>query len=233
MGGWDEEAGVVSRAFDQWKLTDAEIRAFCRLTLDAVEAEYEKRWQEVGRDLDDLYGEDGPDMQDIFHERIHGLWPHDFEWMLLAAVWKDAVTAFEVYVEQGVQEVLERHGWKLATTGTERGPLWSELVSFYRKTLQVDINPQGVRDIRDLRHILTHNRGEWRSDQQRKRFDAATHEGFPSYRVELTREKVEATCDYLATLIRTIEPHVWAYSWGGKRLTALTQPPADSETGTA
>jgi len=215
MRGWNEETGIVSMAFDRWKLTDAEIRAFCRLTIDVVHAEYAKRWEELGQEPSDP---DGPDMETIFHERIHGLWPHDFEWMLLAAVWKDAVTAFEVYLEQGAQEVLKRNGLKVAMKGDGRGPSWSELASFYRAALQVHIDTPSVRDIRDLRHILTHNRGEWRSDQQRKRFDEGIDGCFPTYRVELTRGKVEAACDCLAMLIRTVDPHVWTYSWGGKRL---------------
>lgn len=73
--GWDEKARAVSDSFTLWKLTDSEIRSFWPFAMRVVSSEYERLWKQVG------------------HE------PYDFEWMLLAAMWKEAVTAYEVYVE--------------------------------------------------------------------------------------------------------------------------------------
>ncbi len=36
---------------------------------------------------------------DEFSRRVEHLWPDDYNWMLRAAVVRDAVTAFEVYLE--------------------------------------------------------------------------------------------------------------------------------------
>jgi hypothetical protein len=61
-------------------------------------------------------------MDDIFHERVDGLWPSDFERMLLAAAWKDAVTAYEVYVENSLHEVLQFQRLKYEGKDPDRGP---------------------------------------------------------------------------------------------------------------
>lgn len=108
---------------------------------------------------------------------------------------------------------------KYAGKYPNRGPDWRWLAKFFNEYLKVDICPPAVREIRDLRHILTHNRGRCRTDDQRSRFGTMYEEDdFPSRRVELTREKAEDMCDSLAQAVRTIDPKVWQYSWGRARL---------------
>ncbi|MFE2415175.1 hypothetical protein ACFXDE_43340 [Kitasatospora sp. NPDC059408] len=52
-----------------------------------------------------------------------------------------------------------------------------------------DLDTAAVKYIRDLRHVLTHQRGELRTDAARERFAyqpaGAPEEVFPSHRVEL------------------------------------------------
>jgi hypothetical protein len=106
--GWDEGLGTVSRAFDEWRLIDQDRRVFLQLSIEFADREYERIWNDIGSSPADP---DGPEQPDLFHAAVHGLWPDDYEWMVRAAVLKDAVTSFEVYLEKAARELLAKHGW--------------------------------------------------------------------------------------------------------------------------
>lgn len=139
--------------------------------------------------------------------------------MLLAAVRKDAVTTYKVYAENSLHEVLKSQRLKFVPKDPDRGRNWGRLISLFKSGLQVDICPPAVREIRELRHILTHNRGKCRIDNQRLRFGTKyENDDLPSRWVELTREKTEEMCNTLAEIVHTIDPKVWQYSYGRDRL---------------
>lgn len=65
-------------------------------------------------DFEKIFDPDRDDPEayvDLFQDRVDGLWTKDFMWMLRAAILRDAVTAFDVYVEQGLNESLYRTSW--------------------------------------------------------------------------------------------------------------------------
>jgi len=99
--GWDERRGTVSRAFNDWHMIDRDQRSFLAFGLRTARETYDRLWDEAGREPGDP---DGPELVDVFDYRIDGLWPHDYEWMFFAAVVRDAVTNFEVYVEKPAQK---------------------------------------------------------------------------------------------------------------------------------
>jgi hypothetical protein len=101
---WNEQAGSVTRAFDDWRLTDRDIRAFLKISNQFVQKEYQRIWDELANSPGDP---DGPDLPSLFHDVVEGLWPSDHEWMLLSSVVKDGVTAFEVYLGEGGQRGAE------------------------------------------------------------------------------------------------------------------------------
>ena len=100
---WCETQGRVSRAFDEWKLIDHDQRTFLRLGLEFASREYDRLWQESG---EEPYDEDGPDHLESFENKVGGLHQHDFDWMHLSGVTRDAVTNFEVYLEKAREEIL-------------------------------------------------------------------------------------------------------------------------------
>ena len=212
---WDERQGRVSRAFDEWKITEREQRTFLRLGLRLATASYTQLWEEAGAEP---YDEDsGKEQIDAFEEKVDGLHEHDFAWMQSAGVLKDAVTIFEVYLEKAREEVLVEHGHRLEIPA--KSPHWSELKKFFRQ-LGVEIETEQVARVRDLRHFLTHRRGELRTDEQRDRYAKDSEERWAIY-VPLTEDQVLAIMDELAATVRTIDPAVYRHSWGREVVESL------------
>lgn len=212
--GWNEGFGIVTRSFDEWRMTDSDIRAFLALTTRWMDERYQQVWNELGEQPG---WEDGPELPDLFHRAVDGLWPPDYHWMLQAAVVRDAVSAFEVYLEKAGDEVLRRHGytWKVKLGRT---PVWPDMVTFFSGQLQVGVDTDRVQHVRNLRHTLTHLRGELRSPQQREQFGQNDDSGFPSFRAELSVETVTGALDELAVVVRQVDQVAWRFSWGDGRL---------------
>ena len=208
---WDERQGRVSRAFNDWLMIDRDQRAFLAFGLRAASQAYDRVWDEAAHEPGDP---DGPELVDVFDDRVNGLWPHDYEWMYLAAVVRDAVTNFEVYLEKAIEEVLAAHDAAFASS-----PWWRDLKKLFAM-LDVGIDTREVRRIRRLRHFLTHQRGELRTEKQRKTF-APRSEGLPPILVELTDESTVEVLDQLGHAVRSFDPAVWQHTFGGDRLVEL------------
>jgi hypothetical protein len=221
MSAWDEEAGRVTRSFSDWYLVDCDQRAFVRKAVEFAKQVYEGVWDELAHQPGDP---DGPELPDLFHDAIDGLWPHDFEWMHLSGVVKDAVTNFEVYLERAVDEILRFHGQQFDPR--EKSASWDRLVAFY-KLLGVEIASDAVIEVRQLRHILTHRRGELRTEEQRQLF-ATSQEPFMQSVAHLEIDVVEARMDVLGNAVRIIDPIAYGHTWGGTEspaIRALTEDP--------
>jgi hypothetical protein len=216
---WNPEVHHVSCAYSEWRLVDCDQRTFLCLGLRFSQETYARIWEETSHEPGDP---DGPELPDVFDSKIDGLWPHDYEWMHMAGVLRDAVTAFEVYLEKAREEVLQHHGY--AQEVPERAPHWRRLSDFFEKGLGIDIESPDVRKVRDLRHLLTHRRGELRTDKLREQF-GGTADGLPEMAVELSEERVSDALDVLARATAAIDVYVYAHSWGGERMNAL--PAAD------
>jgi len=213
---WNEQAHSVTRAFDDWALADRDIRAFLKISDQFVQKEYERIWNELANSPGDP---DGPELPDLFNDAVQGLWPSDHEWMLLSSVVKDGVTAFEVYLEKAGTEVLNRHqlAFKVKPGRTVE---WRDLVNFYQEHLGLDVATDEVKRIRQLRHLLTHSRGELRTEKLRKEFGDQS-DVFFSRKAELTREQVEKMLDELGRAVRQVDPTVYKFAWTGDRAPSL------------
>jgi hypothetical protein len=213
MGRWDEKAGRVSQAFDDWVLIDRDQRSFLKLGAEFATVEYTRIWTESGEEPGD--GE-GPEQIDLFEARVDGLHQHDFEWMHFSGVLRDAVTNFEVYLEKGREEIL-RHQGDPITVG-ERSPSWPEAKRFYGGT-GAEIDGAEVEAVRDLRHFLAPRRGELRTEAQREKFAAeAEDSGFGPINAELSAGKVIAAMDELGAGVRAVDVRVYELTWGGEKL---------------
>jgi hypothetical protein len=209
---WNENRSAVTRAFDEWKLVDRDVRAFVRLVDRLLEREFDHLWDEATRSAHPEA--DGWDVYSALEVSLERMSPSDYTWMLRAAVVRDAVTAFEVYLEKAAKEVMGPHGIAFkAKPG--RGVEWRDLKAFYQRYMDLDIATDEVRRIRDLRHVLVHLRGELRTEQQREEY-GQTDSGFRSFQAVLTQEAVLAMCDTLAETVRRIDPVMWRFSWGGE-----------------
>ncbi len=112
----------TTRAFDEWRWVDRDQRAFLTLGLKFVGAAYQQLWDQTGQEP----GDGETEQEGVFSERVGGLWPHDYDWMHLAAVLRDAVTSFEVYVGKVCREVLLAHGAEPV-----REPGWRDLKEIF------------------------------------------------------------------------------------------------------
>ncbi|MEV0354378.1 hypothetical protein AB0H88_52295, partial [Nonomuraea sp. NPDC050680] len=119
---WSPEAGTVSRSFDSWKKVEGDIRAFLALTMRWASRSYDELWAEASRDLDAIFDPNihsGDEHLAFFEEKVNGLWPSDYFWMLRATVIREAVSAFvrgHVKVPTGGQ-------FEVTTDGRFRSPL--------------------------------------------------------------------------------------------------------------
>jgi hypothetical protein len=214
LRGWNEGFGTATRSFDEWHMIDSDMRAFLALTTRWMDERYEQIWNELSAQPG---SEDGPELPDLFYRAVDGLEPLDYHWMLQAAVVRDAVSAFEVYLEKAGAEVLQRHGytWKVRLG---RAPRWPDMVFFFSNQLDIEVDNDRVQHIRDLRHTLTHLRGELRSPQQREQFGRNSDSGFSSYRAELSVDTVVSALDDLAEVVRRVDPVAWKFTYGDRRL---------------
>lgn len=218
---WNEAAGQVTLSFDEWVWTEREIRAFLRWTADVCTREYDRLWDEAQQ------APAAPDEEaiDIIWGVVGGLLPHDHDWMLRSATVKDAVTAFEVYLEKASAEVLGHYGAAWPKEG--RAPHWGQLRDFFGNYLDVDIEPDHVDRVRRLRHNLTHMRGELRTDEQRRQFHSPGDGA--SMQATLTDDGVVAMLDDLARTVRDVDVVAWAASRGprdSQRLRELAGSPS-------
>lgn len=213
---WDEDAHRVTRAFDEWRMTDRDIRAFLRFGLRLAGDAYDGAVQSVDDNVA-AAGNDYYSLPDLYEDETDGLWPHDFEWMLLSGALKDAVTAFGVYLEKAMEEVLRRHGYTATTYTDTKSLSWAEVTDFYKRVLGVYLKgDQALRNVHDLRHILTHKRGALRTDTDRKRF-GGDDEGWIGSNVELTHASTLSHMDVLGNHVRRVDETAYPASWGGRR----------------
>jgi hypothetical protein len=209
MAEWSEKEGKVSQAFNDWFFVEADQRSFLRLGLEFARENYARFWKEAG---EEPWYDDGPEQLEVFEDRVDGLHEADFEWMLLAAVLREAVTGFEVYLEKAREEVLLHQG--RPTEIPERSPRWSVLAEFFTQ-LGAEIDGAEVEAVRTLRHFLAHRRGELRTAEQREHF--APDDPRWAANAELSETQVLRDMDALAASIRSCDSHVYSYTWGGAK----------------
>lgn len=217
--GWrdaEDGTGTVTRAWDEWFFVDRDQRSWVRTTLQTVRRHLDEEWERIQRSPGDP---GGPDPIDIFLARTGGLYAHEHEWLTLAATVRDAVSAYEIYLAKAFDEVLEHH--RLQRLKPERTPPWGVLTAWYG-LLGIEPRPGPVAEMVELRNILTHRRGELRSAGDRALF--AEENGLWGDRLaHLDLDRVLRYMDSLGEATRSVDPVMWAYSWGGLRSPIFTR----------
>ncbi|WP_222193300.1 hypothetical protein [Modestobacter italicus] len=196
--------GNVTRAYDEWTLTSRDQRTYLHLTLGWMNERFEAEWRDI---MKGPGYEDSPEPIDIFESRV-GMSPSDWAWMTLAGVVRDAVAAYEVYVVKACFEVFRTQGRQTRHGLPPQFPVAREAC----KMLGVDARPSAVNDIFELRNVLTHQRGELRTEGERQQF--SDQDGFWSYLAHLDEARVLQCLDVLAASVDALDPIMWAYSWG-------------------
>lgn len=211
---WGSGFGATTAAFVEWSTTDSDLRAFLDLTTRWINERFQQVWDEIGRQP---WYDGAPEQDELFYRALGGIEPIDYDWMLQSSVVRDAVSAYEVYLEKAGEEVLHRHGhtWKVSLGRT---PRWGDMVAFYHRKLGIEVDSDRVKHIRQLRHSLTHLRGELRTSEQRQAFGRNADGGFLGYRAELSVETATVILDDLASSVRDIDRVAWRFSHGDSHL---------------
>lgn len=230
---WNEASGTVSQTFDSWRYTDAQNRAYLRLSAEWSNAAYYRTWKEAEASLKAVFDPDrhhGDEHVDMFDHAVDGLRPSDYLWLSEASVLKAGVTAFDVYLEQALQEVLmgyrvtvdgQKCALRLVTPKNVESPGWGTLVKAHA-VLKNEVDTAEVTRARELRHLLTHQNGELRTQSALEKFRYAEAEAgreeidrvYVGGKVHLGAERVLRTLDALASVVRAADPAVWSIVWG-------------------
>jgi hypothetical protein len=106
---WNEAGGTVSRAFADWRRADEENRTFLRLSAKWSAEAYDQEWRHAEEAFTKAFDPDrhyGDEHVSLFEDAVDGLWPDAYGWMVEAAVLKNGVTAYDVYLEKALQEIV-------------------------------------------------------------------------------------------------------------------------------
>ncbi len=164
--GWrprPDGCGTVTQACDEWLLTSRDQRTYLRLTLPWMAERFDAEWAAM---MQVPAHEDSPEPIDVYESRV-GIMPGDWLWMTLAAVVRDAVTAYEVYVVKAYEEVARTH-W--LPVSRDKAPPPFQKVQQRCRVLDLDVRPPEVDRIFRLRNVLTHQGGQLRTEQERQQF---------------------------------------------------------------
>ncbi|MEH3140932.1 MAG: hypothetical protein PGN37_12280 [Mycobacterium kyogaense] len=181
---------------------------------------FEELWAEIGERPGDP---DGPDQADIFFEETDGLWPMLYDWLLHGLLVRDAVSAFEVYFDKVTHEALRSQGLKWSTEGG-RSPDWDALTSFWRRHMAVKVETNRMKTIRRIRNILTHQRGELRTDELRRRF-GGRDDLLPDNAIRLSQDEVLAIFDDLSAMVEKMDTAVRKVTTSRVNLNIKTSDP--------
>ncbi|MDP7735118.1 hypothetical protein [Mycobacterium paragordonae] len=230
-------AARSSHALDDWHAIDSDIRSYLKLSEKWSAAAYSNAWDEAKREFSERFDPDNDDPQEYLYDflnRMSYLWEVDYLWMLRAGALRDAVTAFEVYAEESAEEALRRFR-AIGTGGVAHrltpfvekrllSPSWRNLCRIH-EALGSRLETGNVQYIRDLRHLLVHQRGELRTEELRRKFLAETgpRRGgpFDSRDIPLARARVLQMMDDLASVIRTCDAALSKQAIGAEAPTAL------------
>lgn len=223
MSTWDEAKGQVTQAFDEWRLYDMDLRSFLRVSLLVAEESFDRWWHEILSQP----GDPDVDAIDLWEKRTQGIHMHDYSWMLLSGGLVNAVTAFEVYLEKVREEVLRHRGYSHRERTDRRALTWWESTEFVAEALDVGLRvteehpkPQDLNDVRDLRHIIVHKRGELRTEDDRERFDP-DRERWLREAVQLDLAQTLERMDVLAKYARVVDAAAYGATWGDDATDAL------------
>ncbi|MGN2642426.1 hypothetical protein ACTD5D_40890 [Nocardia takedensis] len=215
---WTDTYSGQTYALGAWKQSNSEVAAFVRLSDMWSSAGFEGRYREIGQRL---AHDDSRDQIDLFYDEL-GIMPHDYAWILRSAAIKELVTAFEVYLDSVGTEMLAQQGYQWKIGNGLESVNWARMRDFYRDCLAVEVETVEVKKTRRLRNILTHQRGELRTDEQREEFGSEDY-STPADVAHLDSERISRATADLATVVHAVDKAVLACVVGSDRLRGLDQ----------
>ncbi len=208
---WDRD-GPASLGWRDWILVYSDIDRFVVVGTEMIRDAHRRAWDQAEAQP---VNEDIWDAGEAYDRLVGGLNSVEHEWMYLSAALKDSVTAFEVYLAALAEEILVVHGLIQPPYG-RLSPWWGTLKRWYREHLDLDLDSEGVGEIREIRHILAHRRGVLRTEAEREAW--GRQEGFGGRTVDLQLDGVREMMETLARMVNIVEGAGVPFTrFGGKR----------------
>ena len=164
-----QDSQDVSAEYVYWQQEEQKIRAFLVTTNRGMDAWLRDQWSVAEEEANDRFNPDYDDeglVAEIYQEQI-GVWPAEYFWQLAAAVLRDAVTLYEVFLETLANQVLRRAGHRLSTLETEDSWHWPQCRAFYTNYVGVDAATERVEAVLWIRNKVTHLRDGLRTEEGR------------------------------------------------------------------
>jgi hypothetical protein len=155
---WNPD-GHCTEAYEDWFWIRSDAQTFLNLSMQwSTEG-----FQRIRNEAAALADAAGRDRRKTFYELVNELTPTDYLELLCSLVLQRIVSGFDIYHESAIAELGRRHGFYLAPESRHfDSPSWGQVVKVYREALNIEIDPVDIRNIRTLRHRLTHQAGELR-----------------------------------------------------------------------
>ena len=103
---------------------------------------------------------------------------------------------------------------------SQLSPSWPTLRDIHA-ALGNRLETELIKYVRALRHLLTHQRGELRTEEQRKQYveeanadDWSVGDAYVGGDVPLAHDRVIEMMDQMAAVVRSSDPAVWNHTWG-------------------
>ena len=216
---WDIQ-GWTSHAYRNWLLLHDDIERFAIVGLAMIEDAHERMWSRAESEISSGIWDVGS-RYEVHVALVNSI---DQSWMHLSAALKDAVSAYELYLEEAIIEILHVQGVRPLLRPQRLLP-WRALRDWYRTHLDAEVGAGGVDQVREARHILTHVRGELRTEAQRKQWENR-HSPELRRKIALTPESLHEMMETLAARASSVEDKVARHTGFGGSVagTRLTDP---------
>ncbi len=218
-----------------WQREHQQVRAFLIHTNQGMSDWFDGQWAAATSRADEIFDPERHDeglVAELF-DQATDVWPEDFFLQLSAAVIKDAVTLYELFLESLADAVLSRYGVRLATMQAEKTWFWDECVAFYASYLGIDVATTRIKAARWIRHKMTHQRSELRTEAGRMEFEQhlaamrlddveadgayttlADHKPFLTRGVELSQGQTLRILDAIADEVASVATAVFPFDHG-------------------
>ncbi len=155
-----------NHAYSGWDDDEQNIRRFLLTSNIGMSAwfesqeEYANEQGFAGVDPSEAYGDEG---FSAYMDNI-GLLQGDYWSSLAASAVKNAVSIFEIYLEDSADALLSPRGWALAKKAKGNSWLWHECHEFYETIFGLDLDTPPINAARWIRNKLTHLHDTLRTD---------------------------------------------------------------------
>lgn len=225
----------VSVEYVFWQREHQQVRAFLVHTNEGMSKWFDRQWAAANSRADEIFDPEHHDAglaAELF-EQMTDVWPEDFFLQLSAAVIKDAVTLYELFLESLADAVLSRYGVRLATTKAEKTWRWDDCEAFYASYLGIEVATAQIQATRWIRHKMTHQRSEIRTPAGRLEFERhlaamhlddinaddaytalADHKPFFTRGVKLSQGQTLRILDVIANEVASVATAVFPFDYG-------------------